>query len=352
LLAGVLLLIASTQWRAVDWTAARIRLSPASWLTGEVARGGPGGSAAAVELDRRVQAGAYAGEQLAAVARALWPLGVQVRPEVRAAEDLPVDVIQGPPITIRYRASDVRTFDQPYRIYYRLDRYRVGEGDWIRPDYFWERKELLGVGQYRHFPDLPAGTPSGPTTIALVFAIRVVHKSEEPMAQDRTGVPYRRMYASGDPSLVAWEQQVEAPIMVLQPGAEGVQLVVDPAKRGAMRASVRARREIVIRAAQDRSTASASWEVEVTSPPVAIACDVVLRGPGGAEIALGTVTARAGRTVRFHTSSAATPDLVGFTHPTATLVFRPSLAVARTTSDLMRIWGEDIAVPDVPVVRR
>jgi hypothetical protein len=71
------------------------------------------------------------------------------------------------------------------------------------------------------------------------------------------------------------------------------------------------------------------------------------------EASLGSITrAPGGRRTSYYASPPATPNpLDRFVGPTADIILRPSPAKARETTDLLKIWGEEIILKDVPIVR-
>ena len=346
----VLLAIGLTQWRAVDWPKVRVRVAPLSWLLADVARGGTPGSIAAEELDRRVQAERYAGAELEGIARTLWPVRLQARPTVRQGSEVPIEFDHGPSISVWFRPEG----EPPrYVVQYRLARYAFGDGEWvIRGGDTWQREPLLTVGTQSRFSlPLPPNAPNGPFALRVVYEFRLVRASEA----NRSG--------GRGPAVVAWEHAAALPLTVVPPDGADVTLAVDPALRAAVQTSVRpaevtrGRQTLrgVLLSHNPAVGLDPSWAIEFLRPPVGMAFEVLLREPGanGREFRLGEVASAAGRHVHHHASTP--PEdakaLEAWTADRGDLVLRPSPEAARKRHDLLTIWGEEVVIPDVPVVR-
>jgi hypothetical protein len=82
------------------------------------------------------------------------------------------------------------------------------------------------------------------------------------------------------------------------------------------------------------------------------AVDVFLRDANGVEVALGDLSAsRRGSQSSIQASPAALAALKGWNSAQGDIILRPSVQAARKTTYLTKIWGEEIVLKNVPVVR-
>ena len=328
----VLIAVAGRAWREVEWMPVRLYLTPTSWLIRETALGGPTGSRAAEELERRVQADWYEDESLERVMRALWPVKFQVRPTVRAGAELPIEIEHGPPISAAFRSYDPR--DPPpssrYCVFARFDRYQIGDGPWVSGGQWRTPQHVRAVGWRTEAAGIPAAAEKGQTTLRVVFAMRLVMAARtDGIALDVTGSPYTRPLTPDEPAALVWEERVDVPVTIVPQQGSDVELVIDPELRQVVQAAL--------------------------PPAIGLAFDVFLRDEAsGVEASLGSITRgpRGGSRSAGYASPPATSNVLDrFSGPTADIILRPSLDKARQTTDLLKIWGEEVVIKDVPVVR-
>ena len=120
-----------------------------------------------------------------------------------------------------------------------------------------------------------------------------------------------------------------------------VALVVDPKLRAAVRASILTRQTWLERFSDPglaKKRAILSFE---SYPPIDCAFDVILRS-GGREWKAGEITATNG--------IAGKSELVDVPRDHVDVILRPNAALAAESTTMSRIWGEEVAIPNVKVV--
>ena len=354
MLALVLLGVAVPMWRSVEWEVVRLHVTPRSWLIIDFVRGGPAGQRAAVELHRRVAVRCYEDEDLERVMRAFWPVNVQVRPRVRAGDELPVHSSWGR--SVRLPDGHPRA---PFRVFARLDRYRFGEGEWVRLDERWQSSSVSGSMGTSFFFNVPATLPPRRTTFTTVYAFKLIYEGPDATGFNPYVNPYYSAAQEWHAATLTWEEQVEVPLTILPADAKDIELVVDPKLRAQLVAAIQPgmvpRENGPMRGVRITSFEPpdlyALWDIHVLRfpPPIDLAFEAYLRDGQGNEAPLGELTfSRNGSGQSDANSTTALRKIQG---DRADIVLRPSEGVARRTPHLTRIWGEEIVLKDVPVVR-
>jgi len=198
----------------------------------------------------------------------------------------------------------------------------------------------------------------------LVMAART-----DGIALDVTGSPYTRPLTPDEPAALVWEERVDVPVTIVPQQGSDVELVIDPELRQVVQAALRpapmtlrdrSRVHGVRIDRNDDGELNAGWGIEVREqaalpPAIGLAFDVFLRDEAsGVEASLGSITRgpRGGSRSAGYASPPATSNVLDrFSGPTADIILRPSLDKARQTTDLLKIWGEEVVIKDVPVVR-
>jgi hypothetical protein len=169
-----------------------------------------------------------------------------------------------------------------------------------------------------------AAARDGAHTLTVTLAYRVT----DTQYFDGPALAGGKMSVSGDWELAPAETQT-------------VKLIHDPAARAAIEKSF-----VIPRFSLDRDD-RCQIEIEATSLPYPMACDVIVRS-GASEWRLPGVYFPAGHR---RWGSGTYGSLKGLTADRVDIVLRASPAVARTTVDLTRIWDGEAIIKDVPVRR-
>ena len=355
MVAVVLCGVATPNWRAVEWTPIGIHLAPTSWLIRQTNSSSATASLAANELDRRVQKDVYGEKQLEQVMRALYAVHGRGRPTSCSGQRWPFYCYFGPTGLGRSYAG-ASSSPPNYRVFHRLARIQVGNGPWVSTNQPWDG--------YVDSIDLPPELPSGPTTVRLLFAFRLIRSNPDAMSIDSKGPALGREPRPDEPATLAWEAQCELPVTILAKGATDVQLIVNPELRATMQASIEPaairlwdEREIrgvhmCVDKVNEAGDGYVDFGIAWTWLAADIAFDVFLRDANGVEVALGDLSAsRRGSQSSIQASPAALAALKGWNSAQGEIILRPSVQAARKTTYLTKIWGEEIVLKNVPVVR-
>lgn len=344
--------------RATDYGELRLRVTPTSWLLAESNRMNattqPGvRNVAARELDRRIQAGRYSGDDLIDLVKAMHVMRVSGRPTVRSGDKWPV-MFEAGPMGMWSSPSDP---DPRYYVVTKMMRYRFGDGPWVTQNLFWDRSRSA-MSLRTHNLDLPPDLPVGSIGYEATFAVRLI----DARANQPLGDRYLHF-------LHQWDQSVATKVTVLPSDANDIALVVDPTHRTAIAASIQPsaiwRSERIVNGRGVRLNGlmlerNSIGDIElngflkITSPPVGVAFDVFLRSADGREIPIGSVKGNVGQTIEVQVlgnRSAATALLEEWSASRGDLILKPSVAAARRDRHLVEIWGEEIVIPNVRIWR-
>jgi hypothetical protein len=154
-----------------------------------------------------------------------------------------------------------------------------------------------------------------------------------------------------EPPIVAWEQEFRTPLKVLPPGSDLVQLVSDPRFADDMRRSIRLQH---LSARGQPGAQFAGGTIFFDTPPVAAAFIMFWRYPhpaaevGFREVRIGPVRGAVGSShgTGIH---AALPD--EFSAEAVDVILRPDRGTGMQFIHVTEIWGDEIIIPDVKVLR-
>lgn len=341
--------------RQVDWQP----LKPVWWLGMEAGAGGPTAEAALDELLRRLSAGLLAPSDIGGlVADGLAAQGDAARPwepkwgelieKARAAGQVsPAEwerygrqaIAGGLWLEVRPRVAR----GDPIPAWLRHRGARVGESSSlaIRID---EQVDVVGPVSDSHRGS--GGFGASPTSGGgLGHSMRPSAEEWSQVAEGPQELEHRvRVRVTegwGDnAAVVATEQMtLKAGFEVVPADKPTVAFVTDPALRPAVEAALRPQ-ELVMQANQVSST------IHVDSASVGRAFNVVARR-GDREWPLGSINAAPGKSTGYSIHG----EMEGFEGDRVDLVLRPSLEVAKGTTDVFEVWGEEVVLKDVPVKR-
>lgn len=252
---------------------------------------------------------------------------LQLRPQVRRGDPIPVRVARGPARVggtrntgglwqeMHFEGLEIAGFKQHAggSIGSSLHPSGGGSGGWsprLKP----EQSEKL---------------QPGPQPVRLSMIVKIFERPSWSFKPD-------------GPPIVEYPVELEGTFELVEPDVQTVTLIDAPERADAVRAAVKIRD-----GAYERSReGEVEFMIDVTASPVTLAHDVIVRA-GGREVKMGTITCRAGTGTSTNVNGKL-PDLRG---DRVDIVLRPSLDAAHATTELVELWDGEVVIPNVKVAR-